>query len=116
MKSKCKIILIVFLIISTIFIFLNEADAININNIKNNSSKVSTTEISSVGKIILSVINSFAVVASVIIIAILGIKYMLGSASERADYQKTMIPYIVGVVLVFSGATIANAIYLLAKK
>ena len=40
----------------------------------------------------------------------LGIKYMMGSASEKAEYKKTMIPYVVGVVLLFSAAIIVQII------
>ena len=29
----------------------------------------------------------------------MGIKYIIGSASERAEYKKSMIPYLVGIVL-----------------
>ena len=36
---------------------------------------------------------------------------MLGSAEEKANYKQTMIPYIIGVILVFSSSTLVNAIY-----
>ena len=51
------------------------------------------------------------VIVAVVIILIIGIKYMVGSAEEKAEYKKTMIPYIVGAVLIFAGATIVNAVY-----
>ena len=33
---------------------------------------------------------------------VIGIKYMTGSISERAEYKKTMIPYIVGALIFFA--------------
>ena len=36
---------------------------------------------------------------------------MIGSAEEKADYKKTMMPYIIGAVLRFGATTIANAVY-----
>ena len=35
----------------------------------------------------------------------------MGSAEERADYKKTMIPYIIGAILVFSMTTLPMIIY-----
>ena len=49
-------------------------------------------------------------VIAVIVLLILGIKYMIGSASEKAEYKKTMIPYLVGAVLVFGAGAIAQVI------
>ena len=42
---------------------------------------------------------------------VLGIKYMMGSAEEKAEYKKTMIPYVVGAILIFAATTIANAVF-----
>ena len=36
---------------------------------------------------------------------------MMGSAEEKAEYKKTMIPYLVGAILVFAASTIANFVY-----
>ena len=52
---------------------------------------------------------------AVITIMILGIKYMMGSVQERAEYKKSMIPYLVGCILLFATITIVNAVYHLLK-
>ena len=65
---------------------------------------------------IVSVIETVGVISSVIILIVIGIKYMMGSAEEKAEYKKTMIPYIVGAILIFAAATIANAIYNFVSK
>ena len=57
---------------------------------------------------ILSIIGSFI---SVIILIILGIKYMLGSVEEKAEYKKTLMPYIIGATFVFAASAIAGTIY-----
>ena len=49
-------------------------------------------------------------VLAVGIIFVIGIKYMMGSAEEKADYKKSMIPYIVGAVLLFSASAIVGVI------
>lgn len=53
-------------------------------------------------KPILSTISTVGIVVSVITTVILGIKYMIGSVSEKAEYKKTMIPYIIGIVFLVS--------------
>ena len=37
---------------------------------------------------------------SVITLVVLGIKYMVGSIEERAEYKKSMIPYLIGAFLI----------------
>ena len=39
-----------------------------------------------------------------------GIKYMMGSASEKAEYKKTMIPYLVGAILIFGASAITKVV------
>ena len=50
-------------------------------------------------------------IAGVIIIAIFGIKYMMGSLEEKAEYKKTMIPFIVGAVVLIAAPQIAKLIF-----
>ena len=68
-------------------------------------------QVLSVGKRIMGVIQTVGIVIAVIILMVLGIKYMMGSAEEKAEYKKTFIPYIIGAILVFAASTIANVVY-----
>lgn len=70
-------------------------------------------------EIINKVIHIIQVVASIISVATLiaiGIKYMASSISERANYKKTMVPYIIGAILVFATSNIVALIYDLSKE
>ncbi len=60
---------------------------------------------------ILGIIQNVGMIVSVISLMIIGVKYMLGSVEERADYKKTLLPYIVGAIILFVGSTIPNIIY-----
>ena len=55
----------------------------------------------------LKVIGTFVAVGTTMYI---GIKYMLGSAEERAEYKKTMLPYFVGAILIFATTQFVNFI------
>ena len=65
------------------------------------------------GKVI-SLIQIASVVLAVILIAVFGFKFIMGSANEKADYQKSFIPLIVGVVVVFAATSIAKLIMSIA--
>ena len=57
---------------------------------------------------IIQVIGS---VLAVIIIIVIGIKYMVGSVEQKAEYKKTFMLYIIGAVLLFAGSFIPKLIY-----
>ena len=60
---------------------------------------------------ILGFLRNVALIGGVIIIAILGVKYMMGSLEEKADYKKSMIPLIVGIIVVMGATTIAKFLF-----
>ena len=64
---------------------------------------------------IMGMIRNIAAIAAVIIIMILGVKYMLGSVEEKADYKKSFIPLIIGIILVVAAALIATFIFNMAE-
>ena len=70
-----------------------------------------TTEIKDVGNRIVGVIKVIGIIVSVAILIVLGIKYMMGSAEEKATYKKTLVPYLVGAILIFAASTLADTIY-----
>ncbi len=68
------------------------------------------TQIESLGNQIIGIVTMIGIVISVLVLVILGIKYMIGSAQEKAEYKKTMIPYVIGAILVFAASTIATIV------
>ncbi len=74
------------------------------------------SDIKDFGGKILSAITTTGIVLSVIVLAVLGIKYMLGSAEEKAEYKKTLMPYLVGAGLIFGASTIATIVYNFMKN
>ena len=70
-----------------------------------------STSLNDMGNTLLGIIQTVGVIVAVIILAILGIKYMMGSAEEKAEYKKTFIPYIVGAVLLVMAPAIAGFIF-----
>ena len=84
------------------------------NSIKSDTSQ-NTDGISEMGKIIIGVLRGAGTVISVIVLVAIGIKYMMGSVEEKATYKQTLMPYLVGAVLVFGIANILPIIVHVAK-
>ena len=66
--------------------------------------------VQSLGNQIIGIITTIGIIISVLVLVILGIKYMIGSASEKAEYKKTMIPYLIGAILIFAASSIATIV------
>ena len=64
---------------------------------------------------ILGVISTIGIVSSVIALTGLGIKYFLGSVEEKASFKKSLLPYVIGVVLLGACSTIPNLLYIISK-
>ena len=67
-------------------------------------------DLTDTASIIIDVIRVVGVVVAVVVLLVLGIKYMIGSTSERAEYKKSMIPYLIGAVIFFALSQILGAI------
>ncbi len=75
-----------------------------------------TSAFDNIGKRIIGGIQAIGSIASVAILVVLGLKYMMGSTEEKAEYKKTMIPYIVGAILIFAASNIASMVFKFASS
>lgn len=60
-------------------------------------------------------IRVIGTIISVGTLMIIGIRFMLGSAEEKAEYKDRMYPYIIGAVLLFAASNLVDVIYGLFK-
>lgn len=72
-------------------------------------------KVKNIGNKIIGAVQFIGTFASVIVLIVMGIKYMLGSVEEKAEYKKTMMPYIVGAILVFGITNILGIISTIAE-
>ena len=80
-----------------------------------NGGSADTSGIKGFGANVVDIITTIAIIVAVVVLLVLGIKYMMGSAAEKAEYKKTMIPYLIGAVLVFGAAAIARAVTIMSQ-
>ena len=75
------------------------------------SNDVQSNTITVAGNRIVAILQTVGVVLSVIILIVIGIKYMMGSAEEKAEYKKTFMPYIIGAALIFAASLFAQVAF-----
>lgn len=113
MRKTKKIFLILIVIFLLVNIF-NEAFAtINPDTYDPKDTVTSADTNLLYGKvgIVLGAIRNISTVVSVIVLMIIGFKYIIGSVEEKANYKQTMIPYIIGCIMAVAGTTIVSFIY-----
>ena len=108
--SMITIILCIVMAVSTCFADIDPA-AIN-----GQDSSVNVAKVQTVGNQIATIIRNVGIVLAVLILMVLGIKYMMGSAEEKAEYKKTMIPYLVGAIILFGASAIATMVINFSKS
>ena len=117
MKKSVKLFSTIFMVMAIVcmlstFCFATKVWTVTIPE-ENIDPIASTATLAQKAANILSIIRNIAAIAAVLIIAILGVKYMLGSVEERAEYKKSFVPLIVGVLVVLLATQIAAMIFTL---
>lgn len=96
---------------------LSSIDAINPANYQDKIGNVTNaTSLRDMGNIIIGIIQFVGSAVSVIALIVIGIKYMMGSLEEKAQYKETMKPYIIGAFLVFGVSNLIGIIASIAES
>ena len=115
-KKAGAILLIVLMVMFALNTYVMALDPEQIAGQLTGSSSGAQTSVTNIGNQIIGVITTIGVVVAVVVLLVLGIKYMMGSASEKAEYKKTMIPYLVGAILIFGASAITKVVVSLGSN
>lgn len=121
MNKTIKIISVLLVTLILVTTLSNTVLASYTGIINSIDSEANNGEAKELGKIketaakIVKALRNISAIVAVIVITVLGIKYMIGSTEERAGYKKSFIPLIVGIVVVVAAASIASAIFSIAE-
>ena len=118
-KKKCLIVILVAMFL--VVVFSGRVLASRDENVESLISgmgeinQVKTTDGmgSRIRYVLNAVIKMIQIVGSgiaIIMVIMLGMKYMLASPGEKADYKKTAVPILIGCVLLFAASNIAGII------
>ncbi len=115
MKKVVMVIMILFVVLLTSYsqVYATFTDPITDPGTYKPGTNVASqnTKFIERANIVLGVIRFAGTFISVIILMVLGIKYMIGSTEEKANYKEAMVPYLIGAVMVFAIPNIIGMVY-----
>ena len=110
MKIK-KVITFLIILISIISISLISSAAGFLEDFDGSTSATDpVNRVENVMGIALGVIQTIALAVAIIMLLVLGIKYMISSAEERAEIKKHLITYTIGALIMFGTSFILGVI------
>ena len=68
--------------------------------------KISTENMQTISNMVYNVLLTIGVIVAFIVGAILGIKFITGGLEGKADVKQMLVPYIIGLVVLFGAFTI----------
>ena len=115
MKKYTIAIITIFCLSIIVSCLMYESNAVGLNALQNPSSYIKSsgddTAAVEIGNIIIWLVRTIGEAIAVIMLIIIGIKYLMGSVEEKAEYKQSMWPYILGAILIFAGSAITELIY-----
>lgn len=131
MKSKLLIVTFLILVINMIFFNINKVQAEGITDVisggdsflksgeedkKNKKDSLDTTKLQDTSNVIYNILLLAGMVTAVVISGILGIKFMIGSAEEKAQIKDALIPFVIGCIVIFGAFGIWKIFINIGKK
>lgn len=114
-KKTIKIISILAIIVAVIMAVTPVFAEIDPSKLQANSDAIAESAISGFAGKVMGLIRNVGIVAAVIILMIIGLQYLTGSVEQKADYKKSLMPYVVGVIVLFGASAIAEFVIRIAK-
>lgn len=108
MKKVLTIVVLTIMMLSVANCFVQAYDPTQVSG---DTTSTGATSVAGLGNKVVGIIQVVGSVAAVGILVVLGIKYMMGSTEEKAEYKKTLIPYIIGAVFIFAASNIAGILF-----
>lgn len=110
---KTKILLIILmLVINVMFLNINVVQADGISDVisggdsflqagVSQGTSIDTDKLQDTSNMIYNILLILGMCIAVIVSAILGIKFMIGSTEEKAQVKDALIPFVVGCIVIF---------------
>lgn len=106
--KKEKIISTIALVLCLIFVATNSFAAVS--HFKGEINPEGSDTVKSILSTVLAIVRTVGAGVAVLILMVIGCKYMLASAGERAEIKKYAIHYVVGAVVLFASSAIISII------
>ena len=110
MKKAYKALSVLMVVLMIVCASTNVFAAFNISDINAATTTNADDPMKKMGSTILTVVTNAGMIIAVVVIAIIGVKYMVGSTEDKSEYKKSLMPYLIGAVLVFGASAIAKMV------
>ena len=113
MKNR-KIMFIISILFILFMLISNTSYSFNVSDLNGGttaSNLVSNPKLKETGNAVIGVVAMIGSAVSIIALMILGIKYMIGSVEEKAEYKKSLLPYVIGCACIFGASSIVSIFY-----
>ena len=110
-KTKALIIIFIAMLLIIFPLTINAAQ-INPDSYKSSGpSDSDVAEMYSFGGRVAGIIQIVGTAVAVGTMMIIGIRYIMASADEKAEYRERILPYFIGAVLLFGAVNVVKIIY-----
>lgn len=114
MKKRVRIISIILMVLMCITCMAGLAYAdytSTLSAISEGTGKVSSPEAAKIGGNVVGLIQLIGTILAVVMLAILGVKYITASPEGKADYKGSMVPYVVGCIILLLAVNLTSVIF-----
>ena len=117
MKKSIKIISILLMVLLVVTTISANVFAVDPETVlteleeKTDTAEVKTEKIETTAGKVIKIMQTIGIIVGVAVLVILGIKFMMGSAEEKAEYKKTFIPLIIGAIVLISAFSLASFLF-----
>ena len=119
MKKSLKFIATILLALMLTFTFaqpISFAEDTNpistiIDNTEADTTKVNSGDATTIAQTVTSWILVISIVVSVVVLMYTGLKFIVGSTQEKAEYKKSLVPLVIGIAIVLFSTTIIKVLF-----
>lgn len=115
MKKIIKVIPIIMLAIMLLFTGAQQTvlaeDVSGITGAVNGKTSGAQGTMTDIASKVTGFIWVLSIIVAVVVVMYTGLKFIVGSTQEKAEYKKSLIPILVGVLLLVFATTIVNLIF-----
>ena len=119
MKKSLKFITTILLALMLTFTFaqpISFAEDTNpistiIDNTEADTTKVNSGDATTIAQTVTSWILVISIVVSVVVLMYTGLKFIVGSTQEKAEYKKSLVPLVIGIAIVLFSTTIIKVLF-----
>lgn len=113
LKFTATILLSVMLILAVGQPVISRADSVSdiTKVVEQKKNDPANGDLTNIAQTVVHWIWVISIIVAIIVVMIVGIKFIIGSAQEKAEYKKSLMPLVVGVALVVFATTIVRFLF-----